>query len=94
MVAKRPTGMALHINARFRAIAPPLPFFVCLYAGHPQPMLTEIYIEALLVDEELADRIWEAWSAGEIDDQLAWWAWWLVAINAKQTDQSSTTLRS
>ncbi len=25
------------------------------------PMLTEIYIEALLVDEELADQIWEAW---------------------------------
>jgi len=24
-------------------------------------MLTEIYIEALLVDEELADQIWEAW---------------------------------
>ncbi len=24
-------------------------------------MLTEIYIEALLVDEELADQVWEAW---------------------------------
>jgi len=24
--------------------------------GHPQAMLTEIYIEALLVDEMLADR--------------------------------------
>ncbi len=29
--------------------------------GHPQTMLAEIYIEALLVDEELADRVWEAW---------------------------------
>ncbi len=28
-------------------------------------MLTEIYIEALLVDEELADQVWDA---GEIDD--------------------------
>ena len=27
-------------------------------------MLTEIYIEALLVDEELADQVWDA---GEID---------------------------
>ena len=27
-------------------------------------MLTEIYIEALLVDEELADQVWEAWYAG------------------------------
>ena len=26
-------------------------------------MLTEIYIEALLVDEELADQVWEAWIA-------------------------------
>ncbi len=24
------------------------------------PMLTDIYIEALLVDEELADQVWEA----------------------------------
>jgi len=24
-------------------------------------MLTEIYIEALLFDEELADMVWEAW---------------------------------
>jgi len=27
-------------------------------------MLTEIYIEALLVDEELADQVWEAWGRG------------------------------
>jgi len=26
-------------------------------------MLTEIYIEALLVDEELADQVREAWDA-------------------------------
>jgi hypothetical protein len=31
-------------------------------------MLTEIYIEALLVDEELADQIWETWDAEEVDD--------------------------
>ncbi len=34
-------------------------------------MLTEIYIEALLVDEELADQVWEAWDTGEIDDLTA-----------------------
>ena len=38
-------------------------------------MLTEIYIEALLVDEDLADQVWEAW---EIDDQAAFIAWWLI----------------
>ena len=36
-------------------------------------MLTKIYIESLLVDEELADQVWEAWDKGEIDDQVAWW---------------------
>ncbi len=41
-------------------------------------MLTEIYIEALLVDEKLADQVWEAWDAGEIDDQVACIAWWLI----------------
>jgi len=33
-------------------------------------MLTEIYIEGLLVDEKLADQVWEAWDKGEIDDQV------------------------
>ncbi len=42
-------------------------------------MLTEIYIEALLVDEELADQVWEVWNKGEIDDQMASLAWlWVV----------------
>ena len=41
-------------------------------------MLTEIHIEALLVDEDLADQVWEAWDAGEIDDRTATFAWWLV----------------
>ena len=42
-------------------------------------MLTEVYIEALLVDEELADQVWEAWDAGGIDDQAACMAWMLIA---------------
>ena len=41
-------------------------------------MLTDIYIEALLVDEELADQVWEAWDAGEIDDLMASLAWWVI----------------
>ncbi len=56
-------------------------------------MLTEIYIEALLVDEDLADQEWEAWDKGEIDDQVGWLGWWLITLNAKQSFQSSTTLR-
>ena len=42
-------------------------------------MLTEIYIEALLVDEGLADQVWERWSAGIITDELAAWAWCILA---------------
>ena len=34
-------------------------------------MLTDLYIEALLVDEELADLVWEVWDAGAIDDKAA-----------------------
>ncbi len=42
-------------------------------------MLTEIYIEALMVDEELADQVFEACEAGEIDDQIACTAWTIIA---------------
>ena len=45
-------------------------------------MLTAIYIEALLVDEELADQVWEAWDAGLINDDCVCIAWWLVANHA------------
>jgi len=42
-------------------------------------MLTEIYIEALLVDEELADQVWTAWDTGEINDLSACWFWlWIL----------------
>ena len=37
-------------------------------------MLCEAYIEALLVDEELADQVWEMWEAGLILDELAAYA--------------------
>ena len=42
-------------------------------------MLTEICIEALLVDEELADQVWEAWDNGEIDHGTVCIAWMLIA---------------
>ncbi|MEE8511391.1 MAG: hypothetical protein V3S36_02035 [Acidiferrobacterales bacterium] len=44
-------------------------------------MLTELYIEALLVYEELADQVFEACDAGEINDFWAAWAWWTIAQN-------------
>ena len=45
-------------------------------------MLTEIYVEALLVDKDLADRVWELWDAGLIPDELAMWAWCILAVEA------------
>jgi len=35
-------------------------------------MLTRLYIEALVVDEEQAGQVWKAWNKGEIDDRVAW----------------------
>ncbi len=52
-------------------------------------MLTEIYIEALLVDEDLADQVWEAWDNGEIDDQTACIAWVLIAGVSSVDDRHS-----
>jgi len=51
-------------------------------------MLCEIYVEAWLVDEELADLVWEAWGKGEIDDQLTVLAWWLIVDSANDERQS------
>ena len=43
-------------------------------------MLIEIYIDALLVNEELADLVGEALDAGLIDSQRAHTAWLLIAL--------------
>ncbi len=42
-------------------------------------MLTRSYIEALLVDEELADMVWKAWNGGVTTDYLAALAWTILA---------------
>ncbi len=42
-------------------------------------MLTHLYNQALLVDEELADQVWEAWHSGEADEETACIAWMLIA---------------
>ncbi len=41
-------------------------------------MLTEIYIEALPIDEDLADQVWYMWDADVIDDELAAITWLLI----------------
>ncbi len=44
-------------------------------------MLAEIYIEALLVDKDLADQVWKAWDDGLIPDDLAARTWWCIVLN-------------
>ena len=44
-------------------------------------MLTQLYIQALLANKDLADQVWEAWDKGEIDDLWAAWAWWKIAAS-------------
>ena len=50
-------------------------------------MLTELYIEALLVDSVLADLVWEAWDGGQANDQTACIAWMLIAGVCSLNDQ-------
>ena len=54
-------------------------------------MLTEIYIEALLADEDLADQVWELWAVGIIPDDLAVWAWGILAgiSNRRESEQNN-----
>ncbi len=58
-------------------------------------MLAEIYIEALLVDQELADQVWEVWDKGEIDDAIACTAWMMIAgvssVDDRHSDNSPTS---
>ena len=42
--------------------------------GSKDVSTTRLYIEALLVDEELADQVWYMWNADVIDDSTAWLA--------------------
>ncbi len=48
-------------------------------AGDSVAMFTQAYIEALPVDAELADLVWEAWVGVEIDDQPATLSWLVIA---------------
>ena len=44
-------------------------------------MLTEIYIEALLVDPDAAVQVWEAWDKGGISTYWVAWGWWQDSLN-------------
>ena len=50
-------------------------------------MFTETYIEALLVDEEAADQVWDAWNAQTSNDGAACIAWMTIAGLISSNDQ-------
>ncbi len=52
-------------------------------------MLAEIYIEALLADEEAADQVWEAWDGGEVSTYWALWMWSRVAASGCFTPKAA-----
>ena len=43
--------------------------------------MIKLCIEALLVDEDLADQVWEAWDKGEIDDLVTGLVWFVMLDN-------------
>ena len=50
-------------------------------------MLAELYIEALLADEALADEMWALWNAGVITDAVAAWASLIVSSQVRNEPQ-------
>ena len=52
---------------------------MCVQFGFNIRMLTELYIEVVLVDEDLADLVWEAWNAGLVSDEVTAVAWSILA---------------
>lgn len=41
-------------------------------------MPVDLYVAALIADEQLTDEVWEAWDAGLINNQEAAICWWLL----------------
>ena len=68
-----------------------MPRAISPWTDHSYAMLIDIYIAALLVDEELADQVWEAWDAWEGDIQTALLAdaVELVSVNVAGTDSGN-----
>jgi hypothetical protein len=55
---------------------------VALTSGycHLVSILTELYIEALLVDESLANEVWALWDQGLISDDEVGWTWSCITL--------------
>ena len=49
-------------------------------------MLVDLYVEALLADEVLADQVWKLWNAGVITDEIAECAWCNLSVVIRQLE--------
>ena len=49
-------------------------------------MLTRLYVEALLADEDLAEQVYELRNAGVITDDVAALAWRILATPDRQEE--------
>ena len=56
---------------------------------HCGSVLTRLYIEALLVDPDLADEVWELWNQGLISGEVAILCWGLMARVLVATPRSA-----
>ncbi len=43
--------------------------------GHPLAKLTKLYEEGLLVNQELAEQVWQPWFDGSVTDAHAAMGW-------------------
>ena len=73
------------VASAFWADRPDLGQAIHLDAGQSPVKLTEIHLDAVLVDEELADQVWQAWVAGRISDLVAC-HFWLATANLASVD--------
>jgi hypothetical protein len=44
-------------------------------------MLVELYVDALIADEEAADAVWALWGAGVITDEIVSKFWAIIAAS-------------
>ena len=56
-------------------------------------MFARLYIEALLVNEELANMVWELWNTGVITNNLAEWAWFELAFSGDDRGKDGSMSR-
>ena len=67
----------------FHCNRPEIPVAARIRTIQHRTMLTRLYVEALLADPEVADQVWEVWAVGMIPDELAAWAWCILAKSGR-----------